>query len=80
MNRMDIVVKYKIISEIISSNDDQILNAVKSLLNIEDEVDFWDELSPEDQAAINEGLEQLDKGQYVSHQSVREEIKNRFNF
>jgi hypothetical protein len=77
---MDIVVKYKIISEIISSNDDQILNAVKSLLNIEDEVDFWDELSPEDQAAINEGLEQLDKGQYVSHQSVREEIKNRFNF
>ncbi|MEQ8534773.1 MAG: hypothetical protein RIB86_23175 [Imperialibacter sp.] len=77
---MDIAVKYKIISEIISSNDDQILNAVKSLLNIEDEVDFWDELSPEDQAAINEGLEQLDKGQYVSHQSVREEIKNRFNF
>lgn len=80
MNRMDIAVKYKIISEIISSNDDQILNAVKSLLNIEDEVDFWDELSPEDQAAINEGLEQLDKGQYVSHQSVREEIKSRFNF
>ncbi|MEQ8417344.1 MAG: hypothetical protein RIF36_21845 [Imperialibacter sp.] len=77
---MDIAVKYKIISEIISSNDDQILNAVKSLLNIEDEVDFWDELSPEDQAAINEGLEQLDKGQYVSHQSVREEIKSRFNF
>jgi predicted transcriptional regulator len=77
---MDIAVKYKIISEIISSNDDQILNAVKSLLNIEDEVDVWDELSPEDQAAINEGLEQLDKGQYVSHQSVREEIKNRYNF
>ncbi|CAD5253913.1 MULTISPECIES: hypothetical protein [unclassified Imperialibacter] len=77
---MDIAVKYKIISEIISSNDDEILNAVKSLLKIEDEVDFWDELSAEDQAAINEGLEQLDKGQYVSHQSVREEIKNRFNF
>ncbi|MBN7811740.1 hypothetical protein J0A68_12330 [Algoriphagus sp. H41] len=77
---MDIAVKYRIISEIISSNDERVLNAVKSLLNIEDEVDFWEELSAEDRAAIDEGLEQLDKGQYVSHESVREEIKNRFNF
>ena len=34
----------------------------------------------EDQAAINEGLYQLDNGQHVSHESVREEIKGRFNF
>ncbi|WP_236025559.1 hypothetical protein [Algoriphagus oliviformis] len=79
-HQMDIAVKYRIISEIISSNDERVLNAVKSLLNIEDEVDFWEELSAEDRAAIDEGLEQLDKGQYVSHESVREEIKNRFNF
>ncbi len=77
---MNIAIKYKIISEIINSNDDEVLNAVKSLLNIEDETDFWDELSAEDKAAINEGLEQLDKGQYVAHQSVQEEIKNRFKF
>jgi predicted transcriptional regulator len=77
---MDIAVKYRIISEIINSNDKRLLNAVKSLLNIEEEVDFWEELSAEDRAAIDEGLAQLDKGQYVSHQSVREEIKNRFNF
>ena len=77
---MDIVIKYRIISEIINSNDEQVLNAVKSLLNIEDEVDFWEGLSAEDRAAIDEGLEQLDKGQYTSHESVREEIKGRFNF
>ena len=77
---MDIAVKYRIISEIINCNDEGVLNAVKSLLNIEDEVDFWEELSAEDRAAIDEGLEQLDKGQYVSHESVRDEIKKRFNF
>jgi predicted transcriptional regulator len=77
---MDIAVKYRIISEIINSNDERVLNAVKSLLNIEDEVDFWEELSSEDQAAIDQGLDQLDKGHYLSHESVREEIKNRFNF
>ena len=77
---MDNAVKYKMISKIINSNDESVLSSIKSLLKIEDEVDLWDELSADDQAAINEGLEQLDSGQYVSHQSVREEIKNRFNF
>ncbi|WP_209329190.1 hypothetical protein [Lunatimonas salinarum] len=77
---MDNAIKYRIISEIINSNDEHLLNAIKSLLNIEEEVDFWEELSAEDRAAIDEGLEQLDKGQYVSHKSVREEIKNRFKF
>jgi hypothetical protein len=77
---MDIAVKYRIISEIIKCNNERVLNAVKSLLNIEDEVDFWEGLSSEDQAAIDEGLEQLDKGLYVSLESVREEIKMRFNF
>lgn len=77
---MDIAVKYRIISEIINSNDEDVLNAVKSLLNIEDEGDFWEELGAEDRAAIDEGLEQLDKGQHLSHESVRREIKNRFNF
>ncbi|WP_234364430.1 hypothetical protein [Lunatibacter salilacus] len=79
-HKMDIALKYRIISEIINTKDERVLNAVKSLLNIEDQVDFWEELSVDDRAAIDEGLEQLDKGQYVSHESVREEIKNRFNF
>lgn len=77
---MDIAVKYKIISAIINSDDDTILNQVKSLLNIGEETDFWVDMSAEDKAAINEGLNQLDKGQYVSHSSVQESIKKRFNF
>jgi predicted transcriptional regulator len=68
------------ISEIINSKDEDVLNAVKSLLKIEDDADFWEGLSKEDQAAINEGLYQLDNGQHESHQSVKEEIKERFNF
>ena len=77
---MDNALKYRIISEIINSKDERVLNAVKSLLNIEDEVAFWEELSEEDRAAIDEGLEQLEKGQYLSRESVCEEIKNRCNF
>ena len=76
---MDIAVKYKIISKIINSNDEHVLNAVKSLLKIDDEVDFWEELSMDDRAAIDEGLAQLDKGQFVSQEAVRDEIIKRFN-
>ena len=77
---MDIAVKYKMISEIITSNDELILDSIKSLLKIEDETDFWDGLSAEDQCFINEGLAQLDAGQHVSRQTVGQDIKDRFNF
>lgn len=77
---MDSAIKYKIISKIINSDDEKQLQAVKSILDIKDDEDFWDELSVEDKAAIDEGLNQLEKGKYVSHQSVKEEITRRFNF
>jgi len=74
---MDIAVKYKMI---IKSIDERVLDSIKSLLKIEDETEFWNELSAKDQHAINEGLSQLDAGQHVSHQSVHDDISNRFNF
>ena len=77
---MDIRVKYKIISEIIKSNDEEVLNAVKTLLMVQDLSGFWVDLNAEDQEAINEGLEQLDKVQYVSHNTVKDEIKNQFSY
>jgi len=77
---MHIAEKYKLISEILKSKDDQVLSAVKSLLKIENTGDFFEELNAEDLAAIEEALEQLENGEFISHDSVREEIKNRFNF
>ena len=80
ISQMNPAVKYKMISKIINSKDDTILNQIKVLLGIEDDADFWDELNNEDQEAINEGIAQLDNKQHVSHQSVQEDIKKRFNF
>ena len=77
---MDISVKFKIISEIIKSNDEEILNAVKTILNIEDKLDFWEEISEEDQVAIDQALEQLDRGNFISRESVDAEVKEKYNF
>jgi hypothetical protein len=77
---MDISVKYKIISEIMKSNDEEMLNAVKAILNIEDKADFWEEISEEDRMAIDQALEQLDRGNFISRESLDAEIKEKYNF
>jgi hypothetical protein len=77
---MDISVKYRIISEIMKSNDEEMLNAVKAILNIEDKADFWEEISEEDQMAIDQALEQLDRGNFISRESLDAEIKEKYNF
>ncbi|WP_248602827.1 hypothetical protein [Algoriphagus marincola] len=62
------------------SNDEERLNAVKTILNIEDKADFWEEISEEDQVAIDQTLEQLDRGNFISRESLNAEIKEKYNF
>ncbi len=77
---MDIqATKLELMQLLLNTKKEKVLQRLKEVFEQEG-IDFWDELSTEDQAAINEGLEQLDKGQYVSHESVKEDIKKRFNF
>ena len=64
---------------LLDTQKEEVLARIKAVFE-QEEVDFWDELSAEDQAAINEGLRQLDKGEHVSHQSINEAIKNRLIF
>ncbi|MDD3773415.1 MAG: hypothetical protein PHC38_12295 [Weeksellaceae bacterium] len=42
--------------------------------------DWWDTTNCEDKEAINEGLEQLDKGEYLTRSQVRNKINEKFNF
>lgn len=77
---MDIEVKKSLIAAILQTENEEILEAIKGLLKIEDHVDFWDQLSLEDQEAINEGIKQLDEGKSVSHKDVKVLMKNKFNF
>lgn len=42
--------------------------------------DWWDAVSSEDKKAIHEGLDQLDKGKYITRSQVRKKIKEKYNF
>lgn len=70
--------KINLISWISTIQEDDILNKVEKIQK--ETTDWWDTISNEDKAAINEGLEQLDKGQFFTRSQVREKIKERFNF
>ena len=64
-----------------SINDSKTLQAMITLLSKKEamNVDFWDELSEEEKASIEEGIAQADRGELFSHEEVMAEIKSKFN-
>jgi len=74
---MDIALKQKIAEKIIQSNDEVLLNEIRSLIGLS-ESDFWDELPIEVQMAINQAKNELDRGEGISHDEVMAEMKSRF--
>ena len=77
LNMMDITLKYKIVEKIIQSNDDSLLNEIKSLIGLS-ETDFWAELPTEVKQSINKAKAELDRGEGIPHSQVMSEIKSRF--
>ncbi len=76
---MDITTKYNIIAQIINSTDEHFLASAESLVK-SDKGDFWNVLSEEDKTAINDGLAQLDRGEFVLHNAVQNSIKKKLDF
>jgi len=74
---MDIALKYKIVEKIIQTNDDLLLNEIKSLVGLS-ENDFWTEIPGEIKRAVNNAKEELDRGEGIPHAQVMTEIKDRF--
>jgi hypothetical protein len=74
---MDIALKYKIVEKIIQSNDDSLLNEIKSLVGLSD-FDFWNELPTEVKQAVNKAKAELDRGEGVPHSQIMAEVKTRF--
>ena len=74
--------KNYLVKEITNIDDNTLLEKVKSYLSTlvkGKEVDFWDELSDEDKADIEEGIAQADRGELIPHEEVMREIKKRYN-
>lgn len=58
--------KMQLVRLILASENTRVLNEIKLLFQKEGKVDFWDELSVEQQAEVIEGIEQAEKGEMLS--------------
>jgi len=74
---MDIALKYRIVERIIQSNDDNLLNEIKSLVGLSDN-DFWPGLPTEIKNAIQEAKGELDRGEGIPHSSIMSDVNGRF--
>ena len=69
--------KINLINWLSTLQEDSILEKVEKIQK--EKTDWWDTTSDKDKKAINEGLEQLDRGESLTHSQVRSKIKERFN-
>lgn len=74
---MDIASKYRIVERIIKSDDDTLLNEIKSLVGLS-ETDFWSNLPTDVKQAINKARAELDRGEGVPHSTVMSDVHARF--
>jgi len=66
--------KLKLIEWITSLQDDSIIERIKLIKMQYSPKDWWDEISDEEKAAIEEGLKDIREGRVVPH----EEVKKRY--
>ncbi|MBI9036185.1 MAG: hypothetical protein JEZ03_17125 [Bacteroidales bacterium] len=70
--------KINIINWISSIQEEDVLAEMERIQR--EKTDWWNEVSDEDKEAINEGLEQLDKGEFLTRSELRNKIKGKYNF
>jgi predicted transcriptional regulator len=70
--------KINLINWISSIQEEDILDEMEKIQR--KKADWWNTISKEDKDAINEGLEQLDKGEFLTRSQVRNKIKEKYNF
>lgn len=70
--------KRNLIHEVATVQEDEILEKVEEIQK--ESSDWWDSLSDKDKGAIENGLQQLNSGNYLQHDQIRMRIKKKFNF
>lgn len=79
MNAMNLETrKRNLINWITTVQNDEILEKVEEIQK--ESSDWWDTLSDDDKCAIENGLHQLNSGNYISHEQVRTRVMEKFKF
>ncbi|CAN5515065.1 hypothetical protein BH09BAC6_BH09BAC6_06660 [soil metagenome] len=69
-----IELKAKLIEKINNTNDYELLDHISEVFEFESRVDETYEMSPGEIEAVNEGLEQIKNGQWLSHEEANSQV------
>lgn len=70
--------KINLINWISSIQEENILTQMEDIQKKNN--DWWDIISEEDKEAINDGLNQLDRGEYTIRSQVKKQIEEKYKF
>ncbi|MFO7447910.1 MAG: hypothetical protein R6W90_16220 [Ignavibacteriaceae bacterium] len=63
--------KLKLIEWIAGLNDDSTIEKIKTLKDHHNQSDWWNEISEEEKAAIEKGLEDIKQGRVTPHEEMK---------
>ncbi|HZK92641.1 MAG TPA: hypothetical protein VFC67_00435 [Prolixibacteraceae bacterium] len=78
---MDIpALKLDLVQKILNTKNPSILLKINTIFQKEVENDWWDQLPPEVQDSILEGIHDIEKGNIFTHEQVIQEAKQKYGF
>ena len=67
--------KVRITQQLLGIEDVDVLVEVQAILDGADRGDWWDDLTPEEQAGLDEADQQLDRGESFTNEEVKAKVK-----
>lgn len=78
---MDIqALKLDLVEKIIKTDKQSVLSKINKLLQNEKTEDWWDQLPPEIQKSVLDGLTDVKEGRVYAHEQVIQEAKEKYGF
>ena len=71
--------KLEIVQLVLNTNKATLLNKIEEILKKNAAKDWWDEISDEEKKAIEQGLAEADRGEFISHEEVMKQVKDKYN-
>ena len=78
---MDIqALKIDLVQRILNTQNQTLLYKINNIFKKEVEKDWWDKLPQEVQDSIFEGIQDIEKGKFYTHDQVIQEAKQKYGF
>ena len=61
--------KIELAKMLLNTNNPKIIQSIKQIFKKEKSIDFWDELTTEQQAEINQGISDIENGKVIDYDS-----------